>query len=146
VEKAQFSRSLLHSPCFKEMLSPFALNGFYLMLRFGCWLKFVPYNWDHEKKLLKPASNLGVHLFSFHKNTMFILTLNVALGTILAYKRGDFPLPIKLVSGAWLHGYFLTSLGFSQFPNFRHEIMQFGNVVLERLSNANQGEFFKNNC
>jgi len=79
---------------------------------------------------------LGVHVFNFNKNTMFALTLNVAIRMIQEYKRGDFPLPIKLVTGAWLHGYFLTSIGFSQFPSVRHEIMHFGNVVLKYIQNT----------
>ncbi|CAL8124524.1 unnamed protein product [Orchesella dallaii] len=122
------------------LMTQLATIGFHQMLRFGCGTKIIPYTWDSKRNKLQTASKLGVAIFHLHKNVMYFLVVFTTSRLIQACKRGMLPLQQMLLTSAWIHGYLLTAIGFSQFPGFRHEIMQFGNLVLERIHNPSAGE------
>jgi len=125
----------------QEKLSPLALHGFYQLLRLGCYLKLIPYDWDNERKLLKRTTKLGLGFFNFHKNSMYFYCCSNILRTIKTYKtEGEFPMPIMLVTASWIHGEVLTSIVFSQFRKFRNEIMNFGNMLLKIIRNQSESK------
>jgi len=124
----------------KETLSPLALQGFYQMLRLGCYLKLIPYDWDNKKMLFRPISTLGLYFFNYHKYITYFYICTNSFRTIKAYKKGEFPLPAILITASWIHGDVLTTLVFSQFPKFRQEIMNFGNLILKMIQNPGTSE------
>lgn len=113
------------------MLSPKAKTGFLCTLQLGCFVKFIPYKWNSNSKLLNPPSPFHVKIFNFHKNLMYSYTLFMVLRLIQASKSsGHFPLQQKILSASWTNAFVITSVGFFQLELRQMEIMHYANRLL----------------
>lgn len=123
------------------MLTQKAKTGFYRMLRFGCYFKLIPFDWDPDVIELLPASPVGLSQFHFHEIAIYTYTSVGTAKFIYHWKftGKDFPLLQRLLSMLWMFAFYITSIGLIQLHLRREDIMRYANRMLEIVEGVDLG-------
>lgn len=103
-------------------------NTFRDFLKIGCFLRFVPYQWNKHTNNLDPASGRNLTLFKFHKNLHLYYTSFMWVRFLHRLFLREF----SLIGALWCLALSAACLSFITMSIYTDELMQFANQLLNK--------------
>lgn len=127
------------------MLSFKAAKALRRMLRFGCFIKFLPYEWDEHLNRIRDAPAWHLFLYQLHHLVAFAMTIFSTTRFALTFRHGADPVPdlIRTMSALWVLAYALENVCYIQLHIKKDQIRFYVNALLDFIEDnleADTGE------
>lgn len=103
-------------------------NEFRNLLQIGCFLRFVPYQWNKQMKNLEPASGKNLTFFKFQKNLHLVYTSFMWVQFLHRIFLREF----SFIGALWCLALSSACLSYITMSMYADELMQFSNQLLNK--------------